>query len=466
MTFPMIKPLFIPPNKKIIGGTVWCKTCGTNVNLICKKNRKPIKQCPHPEDHAIKIYAHVPGTKNARQTKTLATRNIEEAQLQALEFRQQVREGRVPLSENKKHEEATVSHTAPTLLAHLMAKHIAYLEGEAPSHEFRERSPQHLNDIERSYRVTLTFLKQLGKENLAVSEVSNEVVGQIYDHLLHEKKFGSRNVNKYVGFLQRLMEWGIEQYDLPVKNHFKKIKELPINPKPLSATEEEIEKLWKVITPDNGKKQYPNEEYPRYLYREYCIPAYRLLLHSGRRVNEITRLTFNDIKADEKGRMSLLVPDLKVTRSQGLHTTKYVHVPVTQELRELFTELGYEQYQGTDRYLIAPEIERNRDRVMCDDLSRAFTHYFSLVSDRKLTLKSLRKTYITAAHLHTGGNAHLLTGHSPKSSVIPKHYIDKEVVALASHDFSVFPKQKAREDEIKTVRRKSKQINPSKDISK
>ena len=75
-----------------------------------------------------------------------------------------------------------------------------------------------------------------------------------------------------------------------------------------------------------------------------------------------------------------------------------------------------------DNYILAPEIENLRSRVMSDTLSRGFTHYYDqLNTGRKLTFKCLRKTYIANLEIFMGtGNTKSITGHSD-NQVIEKN---------------------------------------------
>jgi hypothetical protein len=105
-----------------------------------------------------------------------------------------------------------------------------------------------------------------------------------------------------------------------------------------------------------------------------------------------------------------------------------------------------------DDYLLAPDINISRKRVMADALSRGFYHYYQqLNTGKKLTFKCLRKTYITRPELFMGrGNTKAITGHSA-DQVIEQNYIDKKEIAKAAHGFIVFTEE-SREEELKEIR--------------
>jgi hypothetical protein len=102
---------------------------------------------------------------------------------------------------------------------------------------------------------------------------------------------------------------------------------------------------------------------------------------------------------------------------------------------------------------------------MSDVLSNGFSHYYNqLNTGRKLTFKSLRKTYITNLQIYFSGSGDTkaITGHSD-NQVIERNYIDKKEIAKASRGFSVFSKETERADELKEIRteteNKSQQLN-------
>lgn len=73
-----------------------------------------------------------------------------------------------------------------------------------------------------------------------------------------------------------------------------------------------------------------------------------------------------------------------------------------------------------------------------DELSRGFTHFFKLISDRdNITFKSLRKTYISHLAMALGERTALLTGHT-NNEVLRNHYLSGAFVAGNLGEFKVF----------------------------
>ena len=72
-----------------------------------------------------------------------------------------------------------------------------------------------------------------------------------------------------------------------------------------------------------------------------------------------------------------------------------------------------------------------------DSLSRGFSHYFKLISDRGLHFKDLRKTYITLLTEQLGTSAKIFTGHT-NDEVLKGHYIASEYTAVKLNDLDLF----------------------------
>lgn len=460
----MEKPLYIPKGKRGHKATVFCYHCHTNVSDICKETGKSLKHCLRGNKHAFKVYVPVPGTDNQRKTKTLKTRDINVAIRMAQEFENEVKGNTKPRETTLKikKENNRQTKTTPHLLVHALSKYIGYLNNEGvPEHRIKERSPDHIKDVERASEEFVQCLKENGYDlsNFSVEDISDEVMGKVFT-FYKEKQFAPRTYNKRLSHLTTFMNYYIKEYDSSLKNWFEGINRKPINANPESISKNEFEGLLKRVTSENGIKEYDSEAKPtRNMYRPWLADGFKLALLTGRRREEIVNLNFKDIITSDEGLLMVIkVEDFKVNRIQHQSDEagkKFIYVPVTKELHKLLIEFGYEKYKGTNTYMLAPEIQGNRSRQMCDTLSRGFSHYFNqLETKKKLTFKSLRKTYITNLSIFMGGNAKSVTGHSD-DAVVEKHYLDKQVIAKAAQGFEVFPKETERKSELKQLRNNS-----------
>jgi len=470
------EPLYIPPNKKVKGLTIYCYLCKTNItDGICKKTGKSIKFCPNGNKHAFKIYIHVPGTKNERKTKTLETRDINEAIKQAIDFGKEVKENSLGIKANGNAKSFIAKkdiqkQATPYLLIHALARYIGWLHNEGvPEHRIKVRSDDHIKDIERSFKVLAECLKNNGYNlsTLSIDDINDDVVGQIYSHL-KIKGFANRTFNKYLSYYTSFLKWYPDEYNHPVKNWFESVERKKINPNPEAISRDEYQELLKQITPENGIKEYENGvKHKRNVYRPWLANGIKLGLETGRRREELINLKWNNIN-DSEGIKYIKVEDYKVNHIQKRNTNeekKFIYIPVTESLQKLLNELGYEKYKNSDHYILAPELKNNRNRVMSDTLSRGFTHYYDqLNTGRKLTFKSLRKAYITNLEIFMGGgNTKAITGHSD-NQVIERNYIDKKEMAKAARGFNVFSSEEDRNDNLKEIRTSTKEKTQEKNL--
>lgn len=457
------KPLLIPASKKWKGLTVYCYRCKTNVSEICKTSSKPLSQCKNGDKHVFKVYIHVPGSQNQRKTKNLETRDLNEAIKQAIEFEKEVKSGSLlntksGVSENnEKLEDQT--KVRPFLLVHALARYIGWLHNEGVAdHLKRERSNDHIKDVERALKHFASCLKDNGYNlaNLRIEAINDEIVGKVFSSL-ENRKVANRTFNKYFSFYTSFLKWYTEEYDFPMRNYFEKVKRRNLNPKPEAINQKEYDALLKRITPENGMKVYNNGVKPtRNLFRPWLADGIRLGLETGRRREEIINLKWRDIDESD-GHQYIKAEDYKVNRIQHRNTEeekKYIYIPVTDSLGKLLDELGYHIYIGMDKFILAPDIKISRGRVMSDVLSRGFTHFYDQLSTgRKLTFKCLRKTYITNLEIFMrGGNTKAITGHSD-DQVIERNYLDRKEMTKAACGFTVFSKEGDRGTQLKDVRK-------------
>lgn len=477
-----IKPLYIPPAKKVKGLVVFCHKCKTNVFDKCRKSGKSIKHCPNGDRHVFKVYSHIPGTKYGRKTKNLQTRDLDEAIIQALEFEREVKKN-IPLNLDQPQKtnetiaevkiEPRNSNTGkirPNLLIHALARYIGFLNNEGvPPHMVKERSPEHIKDVERSFRLLAESLKSRGHDLtfFSIENINDEAVGHIYSHM-EELHLANRTFNKNFSYYTSFLKWYSEEYNYPVKNYFERVQRKMINTNPEAITQKEYEALLKQVTPENGTKEYTaGIKTKRNVYRSWLADGIRLGLETGFRRENIISFKWSDVKEDE-GIPYIQVENFKVNHIQKLKTKeekKYIYTPVTENLLNLLNQLGYKEYKESDKYILAPEVNLTRKREMFDILSRGFTHYYEqLNTDRKLTFKSLRKAYITSLgiYLTRRGDIKNITGHS-NDGVIERNYIDKKEMAKSLRRFKVFPKEHERVNDLKEIRTNTK--NEIKNIS-
>lgn len=463
------KPLVIPQSKKFKGLFVACGKCRSNVSDTCKELNKSIHKCPHPDRHYFKAVVSVAGTTNERKTKNLKTRDYDEAVKETIDFSREVKENRK--GGHKKNDIKEIIRTKeqgkPNLLVHSMARYIGWLNNEeVPAHLKKERSKEHIKDVERAFKLFVICLRERGYnlESFTMDEINDNIVGLIFSHL-EIKEQSNRTFNKVFSFLTSWFKWYSDEYNQPMRNWFEKVKRKKLNPKPQSITKNEFDALLKQITPENGVRYYDGVKVKRTFYRDWLKDAFLIALLTGRRREEISNLTWNLVDMKQG---IITIEDFKVNRIQKRVSNdekKLIYIPITQELEDLLHQLGYEEKKDTNQYLLANEVKISRKKVMGDILSRGFSHYYNqLKTGRKLTFKSLRKTYITSLQIQMGANTKMITGHSD-NGVIEGNYIDKIKIAKAARNTSVFQEESEREIELNQLRKASKSKQQNKDLN-
>ncbi|MFV8392471.1 hypothetical protein [Flavobacterium sp. LB2P6] len=104
------------------------------------------------------------------------------------------------------------------------------------------------------------------------------------------------------------------------------------------------------------------------------------------------------------------------------------YIPINEDLFDLLLELGYEINKNTNDYILFPERTVKAKTIM-DALSKSFSHYVKESGvEKHVSLKNLRKTYITWMYRVMGKNTGLLTSHSGEK-ILKDHYIDSTVLS-------------------------------------
>ncbi len=447
-----------------------CGYCKMNVGGgICKENGRHIKYCEHLDKHYFKVYANVPGSDNKRKTKKLETRDANEAIKMAIDFEREVKKA-IPQDYRSREIEKEIiknDENIPYLLIHILARYVAWLKNEGvPKSLAIHRTNDHLKDVERASLFLIQYLSSSGRDvnAFSVEKINRNLVGEVID-ALREKGLSNRTINKYLTYYTSALKWYSEEFNFPVKNHFKQIR-YTLNPKPQAITKKEYEALLKIITPENGVRFYKGVKTKRSFYRYWLRNAFMLALETGRRREEIVRLRWNEVNILE-GLITAL--DLKVNRIQHRNEEeekKMIHIPITPDLMELLIELGYEKYKDTDKYILAPEDNMSRGRVTCDILSRGFSHYYSqLQTGRTLTFKDLRKTYATGMQRQMGDNSRYVLGHS-SNEVKDRNYIFKKEMAKKGRNAKVFEDEIDRKNELEDFRNEIKSNQQNRELNR
>jgi hypothetical protein len=218
------------------------------------------------------------------------------------------------------------------------------------------------------------------------------------------------------------------------------------------------------IKPELGKRKVGKEE--KNYWKEWLIPAIKCLAYSGKRSEEILCSKWGDIETDSNGYMvSLTVTDFKVSRQQNRLETnpKRIKTPITAELQEVLeNELGCKKFiEKNEQYIIAPNEQMNRESMKIL-LGRAFSHFWEQTEfskTKKASIKILRKTFLSSLSSEIGiHNARIVSQHSD-TRVLQEHYVSSQVLGATAKNFSVFNRDKERQEELNKLRKSNNEIS-------
>lgn len=450
-----IKPLVRPPKKQNFGLHIYC--CGECNTLVhadstCPVTGKPYTECD-PSKQSYKVIAYEKNSSR-RRTKNLSTRDLKEALLEAALFQREVKKGtgierkfQVPVIEK---------HEGSPLLVDVMAKHIAFLNGEnVPLHKKHIRQKKHIDQVDSVYKDFLEVLKtsRYPVAQLTAGDIGDTEVG-MYHGELKSKKVSGRTYDLKMGMLKTLYNF-LRKENPAEKNPFSGLVKQARYGEVTIIIKEEFELFEKKLMENtwaNGELDSCSE---KRFYKDLLLKAVRTGIYSGRRLEELCMACYKDISQDGDGQMLYLtVTDFKVSRRQNREDDpKKIKVPVNRQLNEVLSA-DFEKYKGTDKFILDPE-ERLDRKTLKSFISHSFKRYWKKLGiNKNVSFKTLRATHISHLADFLGlDRSRMITGHSG-NDVLTKHYISQEVIAHSAKNFTMFSNNKSsREEELEQLRK-------------
>jgi integrase len=153
-----------------------------------------------------------------------------------------------------------------------------------------------------------------------------------------------------------------------------------------------------------------------------------LFLLTGGRREEVVDLKWGDIYQSESGTYFFMISNKKVERNSNNKGSYMKYIPINSDLLSFLFELGFEDKKHTNDYILFPERNISNTTIM-NNLSKSFTFYRkSAKIEKGISLKDLRKTYITWVNQAMGNKTGILTSHSTEK-VLKEHYLDPKVIS-------------------------------------
>jgi len=448
--------LTIPKRDRSKYEYVYCGKCKNTVNQSCGLSKKKISTCRYSRQHRYRASVYIPGSGNQRIRKNFVTRDYKEFQKQAREFVEQLEALNFQIEdldaatkpketieiETRKAKPVTVetldnSKTVEPLQPSDSITFLAVVQGfldwlhdiNVPKHKHKKLSEKYLKEIALYLKHFATAMVKNGMDpsTMPMADIGDDHVGAFHVWLETETnedgtlRFSNHSYNKGMAFMRKLYRYIIKHLKYDLEDPFIDVKEKNIKPSNVEMIElEEFKAMLRLVTKTNGMYKKFDRGKPRPLnhFRPWLKNALRLLLESGERRDGVVLMRWNQV-SDEY----IDVPNYKVGRIMKEENRKHRKVPMTRGLKKLLAELGYEKNKGSDNYIIAPE-QLNRTTLK-NWMTRAFTHYWKLTGiEKKVTLKHLRKTYITLMY----GRFGQLTGQitDQRMDTIEDHYLSNK----------------------------------------
>ena len=433
------KPLIVKKRDKIKGLYVFCMKCKKTIDSrVCGETNKGLRTCKNTEKHFFRGVVSVPNTNGVkRKTRVFKTRNVEEAIRLKFEFDKELKQTDYQLSTNHIIEE----NVKPSLLIECMAMYIGYLGNDGvEEHKKKVRTDKHIKDVERYFKYFALCLKsnEIDHVIFKINQLNDKIVGLFHNYLLIDLNYKNKTYNKVISQFRHFIKWLIEERNYHIDNPFVGVNRRQETTNNLTVTRQEFNDLLDKVLPENGFITHSNGK-RRNLYRDWMKNAFRLALETGLRREEFMTLKYSDIKeGEEKNVLYVQVENFKVNRLMNKEdeAKQYKSIPVTEGLKELLKDLNYKENKGKDLYLIGSEDKSSRATLLLV-VSKAFSHFWKFTGcSKKVNLKHLRKTYLTALVQHFGDKASMISNHSG-IEVLKKHYVNSQQLVSAVNDFKV-----------------------------
>jgi len=417
--------------QKLNGLFVFCNKCRSDINGKSQKS----KSCNHPiESQAYKAVVRIPNSGYDRRTKILVARNFEDAVLEFVNFKKEVKN---PFTNSIK----TIKPAKTNLLIELMTKYIDFMNDEkVPHHMKKHLTHSHIQTTKVFLQDLAKFLKTNGYnlKTIELKAITDAVVGK-YCEFLEGKDYSNYTYNAKIKALRTFYNYLIEKEDYVIKNVWKKVKLKSEKGADESISSEDFYDLLNVINETDSIDQIGKTR--RNMYKPWIKDLIKLKAFTGRRNAELFAMRWDMIHFENGQPIIIKSPNIKINRQQNNFDEKdfeFAFVPVAEELSELLDELGLQNHLNSDRYIIAPDVLTNR-KYLEDFASKSFTFFFKrLKRCYSRQLKHFRKTYITQEDLFINGRISMQ--HS-NYNITSKHYIDRKEIAkqMVMKGFRVFP---------------------------
>ena len=402
--------LKLPKNQRN-GLKVWCRQCRKN-NCGCKNY----------ENHFYRMNLIDPITFK-HSSKILKSKNYDDAIAEALTFKKDVKNNAI------KKVETVVEVGNDYTLAEAILKYDDYLQGESIYNHLKKKvSSKHKTEV-------LNYLTQFHdsvKKNRKVKWIKPNMIGRAdvsYFYGIITNRYKPKTINKIIQTLTTFFNFLIDIEDIVMKNYFKECIKMSVPKSQINIiTKNEFDSILDAI--DTCTPLYQTTKAGRFdkMNMSGLKNIFKLFLFIGGRREEVLSLKWNDIFVSDYGTKFFMIRNLKVERITNEVDVSAKLVPINSDLEDLLYQMGWDQKKDTDCNIIE-EADYFTLGTLMEKVSDAFTHYRKCAGITKdITLKHLRKTYLTWTYQAMGENTGRITSHSG-IKVLRDHYLDPQVLS-------------------------------------
>ncbi|MBF4485595.1 tyrosine-type recombinase/integrase [Flavobacterium sp. CSZ] len=391
------------------------------IKIYCNDCKRDNPKCNHFSSQKFKVRIHVTGTLNNKVTKVLIARTYNEAVKEAIDFENEVKRNNFQKAEILPPVQNDYS------IADAVIRYNQYLSGD---YEFA----QYVKTVSDAHRKEcIRFCKYFCQSFKGVKDISNSRIDEVNKidvarfYKWAESHFpGEKTFNKCMSGLKAFFKFLIDIEEIQMKNPFAVYSAKHVQKKNIySLTKGEFDAILDAVDTFDPKTKLGGKGESKNMYRPYLKNGFKLFLFTGGRREEVVDLKWSDIEIRMDGTKFFRISNLKVERQRKKECFRYV--PINADLNDLLIELGYSEKKYTNNYILFPERTVMTKTIM-NDMSKAFSHYKKGVEiEKDVSLKSLRKTYISWVNHVMDKNTGLLSSHSTYD-VLERHYIDPTVM--------------------------------------
>ena len=400
------------------------------IKIWCRKCRQNNTGCNH-YDYQNYRANYIDPITGKHKSKILVATQYEDAVIESINFKKGLKQ--------QIHTPASIIGNDYTL-ADGIVKYRMYLNGDTEYQQYNKNlTPKYIKE-------TIGFLVQFHdsvRENRKIEwikppQINRADVSYFFGKI--KEKHYPKSVNNIIQSLTTFFNFLIDKEDIIMKNYFKECASLPVPKKTIKTIDKEdfeailnaVDTYHPILVQNNGNKIN--------LYQTWMKDAFRLFLLAGGRREEIIHLRWNDIYTLKNGTKFFMIGNLKANRIQKTDKEYIKYIPIGADLEIALMDMGMEQKKHTTERIIDPT-EKYTKNTMMEMITKAFSHFKKGAGIKsEITLKHLRKTYITWTNQVLGKDTGKITSHAG-SKILNDHYLDPTILSAvekAALDVRIF----------------------------